>query len=609
MTNDDIIILESHTLFDKLPKEIIFNIFNYLSCNDIIYTFFLFNSRLNHLLLEHEHYLNNLELPITNLNYWQNILSIIGSKIKTLKISTIDLSLSLDLFPNIKSIIITSLYGLSNRSLQTLLANKQFQILHTFKIKSKNYLKPRSSLFCDNFEHYLFTKIFNEENLLEIFEYLTLTTLFSRKILNNLQINSSLLSLTLCLHEFIDIFSVLQYTPNLIYLNVKTTLSDTHKKQNECININNIKLKQLYLTFVMKHSTRLQNVDQQLDFLHLISDIKLFSSTLICLSMNFVDLNINDIDEFPLNGFKLQHQLLESMIELKQFYLYSKVKQDQFNIDNVISTFKDQFWFDHKWFVGMHGNYLYTLPFSFNELYGFSNFDEIQSNHDDILNSSRIWYNVKLIELARSNKFDLNLIKQIKIRMPKLISIKFISSGLFSYSETIEKPSVTEQETLTNIETVDLIGGSIENIKQWLIYILPNVKHLILSYTGLPLLNSHLSLNLDKKIQRLDIYEYSIIEQMNITDYFYFSNVEHIQLILYNIEGKFEWYVKTLMKIFQNYNQLKILSVCIIDKNHVQTYGSSEVELSKIIEYLKINHIIKNYDVQRHRECALFLKI
>ncbi|CAF4423063.1 unnamed protein product, partial [Adineta steineri] len=161
------------------------------------------------------------------------------------------LSLSLDLFPNIKSIIITSLYGLSNRSLQTLLASKQFQILHTFKIKSKNYLKPRSSLFCDNFEHYLFTKIFNEENLLEIFEYLTLTTLFSRKILNNLQINSSLLSLTLYLYEFIDIFSVLQYTPNLIYLNVKTTLSDTHKKQNECININNIKLKQLYLTFVM----------------------------------------------------------------------------------------------------------------------------------------------------------------------------------------------------------------------------------------------------------------------------------------------------------------------------------------------------------------------
>ncbi|CAF4339083.1 unnamed protein product, partial [Adineta steineri] len=67
----------------------------------------------------------------------------------------------------------------------------------------------------------------------------------------------------------------------------------------------------------------------------------------------------------PLNGFTLQHQLLESIIELQQFHLYSKLKQDQF-------------WFDHKWFVGMHENYFYTLSFSFNELYDFSSFDGIQ---------------------------------------------------------------------------------------------------------------------------------------------------------------------------------------------------------------------------------------
>ncbi|CAF1115635.1 unnamed protein product [Adineta steineri] len=70
--------------------------------------------------------------------------------------------------------------------------------------------------------------MFNEENLLKLFEYLTLITLY--------------------LYEFIDIFSILQYTPNLIYLNVKTTLSDSHKIQNKCINIISIKLKQLYLT-------------------------------------------------------------------------------------------------------------------------------------------------------------------------------------------------------------------------------------------------------------------------------------------------------------------------------------------------------------------------
>jgi hypothetical protein len=59
--------IESTTWFDHLPIEIIFMIFNYLSNNDIVYTFFFFSQRLNNLVLQNQHYFTYLELPITNL--------------------------------------------------------------------------------------------------------------------------------------------------------------------------------------------------------------------------------------------------------------------------------------------------------------------------------------------------------------------------------------------------------------------------------------------------------------------------------------------------------------------------------------------------------------
>jgi hypothetical protein len=42
------------TMFDQLATEILLDIFDYLSCNDIIYTFFYFNQRINSLLLHHQ---------------------------------------------------------------------------------------------------------------------------------------------------------------------------------------------------------------------------------------------------------------------------------------------------------------------------------------------------------------------------------------------------------------------------------------------------------------------------------------------------------------------------------------------------------------------------
>ena len=63
---------------------------------------------------------------------------------------------------------------------------------------------------------------------------------------------------------------------------------------------------------------------------------------------------------------------------------------------------------------------------------------EIISNNSDILlNNSRIRYNIKTIALFLSTTNDENIINELKMKMPKLNSIKlFDYSGSSSHNET-----------------------------------------------------------------------------------------------------------------------------------------------------------------------------
>jgi hypothetical protein len=61
---------------------IIFFVFDYLSNNDILYTFFDFSQRLNNLLLQNQRYRTYFEFPTINLNKWRRIVPLISSRIE-----------------------------------------------------------------------------------------------------------------------------------------------------------------------------------------------------------------------------------------------------------------------------------------------------------------------------------------------------------------------------------------------------------------------------------------------------------------------------------------------------------------------------------------------
>jgi hypothetical protein len=487
--------IKSTIWFDFLPTEIIFQIFDYLSNNDIIYAFFNTSQRLNNLLLQNQSYVTYLELPTRNFSIWKNILSIIGLRIECLVINSISLSFPLSYFPNIKSIIISLPFNLSNEELRLILESKQFANIQSFKIKENKFFSD--GLYYDRLTYpsFILNKIFNDKNSLKIFEYLLTTSPLKLTSIDNFQTNFNLHSLTLTLTYFHMIFNLIKYTPNLIYLNVQAAMSDGRTISTDNMNI---KLKQLHLTLYMD-SDRISFCDGQHNtikrFSSFLNFLEQFSSSLNCLSLNLSRLNIETADNFACNSFKFQ-QFLESMKELKQFHLYNRLFLCPMNNDMILSQFKNQYWLTQNLSFGMHRNYFYTLPFQFNHFYEFSEgFNGVKSNKPEILiNNPRIWYNVKSIELPFTDKYNKNFIRELKMKMPKLTSIKFANIQSWSTCQTTDLHTTTDKIDLRldNMTTVQMAYGTIEDKKEWFICSLPNLKHLSFSHGKLPSINNQL---------------------------------------------------------------------------------------------------------------------
>ncbi|CAF5055452.1 unnamed protein product, partial [Rotaria sp. Silwood1] len=302
---------------------------------------------------------------------------------------------------------------------------------------------------------------------------------------------------------------------------------------NRWSNNNTIQLKQFYLTFNRRIYGRRRLASRRIDFHQLINAITQFSLSLVCLSLNLIGCYITSSNDLPFNGIQLQQQFLQLMPKLQQFHLYAILTQDLIDIKSILSTFKNHFWLDHNWTVGMHDKYLYTLPFHFDKLYDFTDFDRVDSNNYEILiNNPRIWYNVKSIKFKIAN-FD--LLKRIRIKMPKL---HLISIDYFNYSDNTQDLHMIQNQinnmnvTLDRIMTVHLTCGSLENEKQWFMNTLPNIRYLVLCRTEFPLLKSQLTWILNDKIERLVIEGNSIVEQFGKQNYIYFSNLQDLQLKL-----------------------------------------------------------------------------
>lgn len=580
----------SVTSFYQLATETILDIFEYLSSNDIIYAFFDFNQRFNSIILEYQHVLKRFETPTRNLNFWQNILPIIGSNIEQLIITTINFT-SLNLFSNLKSVIICSRFEIDPDQLNSILQNKQLDKLNSLKIKSEIYYK--------NYNLNSTKKIFQNRcysgNSLETPQCWSTLLTSDIEVLKYLTINKNIHSLSLNLFDFDNLISLLRHTPNLRDLNIiGTTFSPRHTLTNNR-NWSTIKLEKFYFTApIDDHITWTYGHY----FLPLIDLIKQFSSSLICLSIDLSQKWMLEEGDNKFDGITLKKQLLESMIKLKKFHLYVRLKRASNTlIKYQLPTFDNDFWFEHNWSFGTHGNYLYTLPFHFDKIYDFIHFDHIDSNYSKILNFPFTWYHVKSIDLSKCPNLNSNLIKQIKIKMPNLKSVTL-------NSERINDSYTNEYETtLDSINTVHCEGEFIKNIKQWLIYILPNAKHLVLSYS--PQTTTQLS----KKMEFLQKLHAYFRDDPIITDYVYFPKIQNVEikLLLKDVDDLYNYVLRLVKEILEIFKNLKSF---IFHFYQIDNYSVNEpfTDLNKMITLLNMDQISKKYQIKHIYHHLQFVK-
>ncbi len=564
----------SLTLFDQLSTEIFFEIFDYLSCNDIIFTFFHLNQRFKSIILQHLQFLNHFTTPTNNFSFWQTILPTINSQIECLTITSPDCSFSLDLFPNLKSLIISSSLPIYYDELALILKSEQFKKLNLFKIKSEIISKR------DCHEIPVLQKVLNNENSLRIFE--SVSELYENfEYMNNLKNSVNLQSLSLKLLFLSCLLPILSYTPNLKYLNILLLRSfDISNQSNPNIDLSKIKLKNF--SFALE-----KNEIAQSDFLFLTWFINQFSSSLIYLSLN---LNETNIDRFQFDGFTLQQQFLKSMIQLKSFHFYAQLGRKPMDVEKLLSTFQTQFWFDHHWTFGIHETYLYTLPFHFDKLQGLIDFNQIKSSNSKILDSPKTWSHVKSINSIKSSTVSVNLIKQMKLKMPNLTSITFnnqLMNNLYTNDDERNQLDIT----LDSITTVHCEDEDLQTIKQWLINLFPNTKHLMLSYNAY---SAPYSSNRMEFSQKLDEYSRE-------RDYIYFSKIQYVKIkIFFKDEDEDNMYqrvlriVKELLEMFQN------LQSFIFHFHQLSEFPRIDpfTDLNKMIKMLNWEKISEKYEIK-----------
>jgi hypothetical protein len=278
------------------------------------------------------------------------------------------------------------------------------------QLATKTILDIFEYLFCNDIISVFFD--FNQRFNSIIFEYQYLLNNFETTI-RNLYFWENVLSIIESQIQCLTITTIdfdfsLKFFPNLKFLITSSPFPFNYERlysifESEQFNLSKINLEKFDFTSETAGSDYC-TFEQY--FLSLINLIKQFSSTLIYLSIDLSRENIVKDSRFQLNGIKLQQQLLESMTQLKTFHFYTRLYEDLFNLKYLLPTFENQFWFDHNWSIGIHGKYLYTLPFHFDKLYDFIDFDHINLNNLGILNFPCTWYRVKSIDLSKSSELN-----------------------------------------------------------------------------------------------------------------------------------------------------------------------------------------------------------
>ena len=574
------------TAFDQLASETLFQIFDYLSYHDVVSAFSSLNQRFTAIILHYRRFVKTFTTPTRDFAFWQTILSTINAQIEHLVITTTEFRLSLDSFPNLKSLVISFSFPIDYDELALLLEGEQFRRLNSLKIKNEISVNDN----CDEIPYC--HRILHGDNSLRIFESLAEICL-SHRYINYLKINENLRSLSLQVLEFRDLLALLNYTPNLKYLNVVLRIFGVTKSPLPNINLSHIKLKRCSV-FIEKGVI----TTRSFPFLTLL--IRQFSSSLVEL---LLDSHKIAADKCLFTDSTFEQQLLQTMVQLKSLHLYLRLDANPVNVKSFLSIFQTPFWHDHHWTLAIHGSYLYTLPFHFETLYDFVDFKQIESSNPNALSSCQTWAHIKSIEFSRSFKFRSNLIEQLNLKMPNLTSVILTSHLIYSLSQNMAEMNQIDG-ALGSIATVHFTAQWLELAKDGLLHIFPNVKRLILTYTSAPN-----AVPRDQMVvsQELDAY---LRDAKTMRGCVYPFKIEYVEInvTLHEVNCIYQDVVHLLEELLKMSGSLKSITFYFY---HLPRFPSivPYTELEKTIKLFNMGQIREQYWIKHVRNYMQFVRI
>jgi hypothetical protein len=279
-----------------------------------------------------------------------------------------------------------------------------------------------------------------------------------------------------------------------------------------------------------------------------------------------------------------------------------QLEKEPRDIERFLSTFQTQFWFDHHWTFGMHRTYLYTLPFHFDKLKDFIDFDRIKSSNSKIFNSLQTWSHVKSIELSDSFKVRSNIIEQLKLKMPNLTTTT-VSSELMYNIYTNEGEINQTVIPLNSITTVHCEGQYVQAIKHWLIHIFPNVRHLMLSYSSEPVAPS------SDKTGFLQKFEEYFRDKWKTTDSIYLSRIQcvEIKLTLKDMDFIDQHVIRLAKELLEMFINLQSFIFHFYDMPRFPSIVPF-TDLNKTIQLLNMEKFTEIYQIKHIHNYLQFIK-
>jgi hypothetical protein len=256
--------------------------------------------------------------------------------------------------------------------------------------------------------------------------------------------------------------------------------------------------------------------------------------------------------------------------------------------------------------------YIYTLPFQFGKLRGFTDFSGLAVSHHQILQDScRLWSTVTSLELFLQNGIDLKeVLHSIKFNMPKLTSIKFSRDHrhLDNLSVLVDQQEHADV-ILGSVTTVHLQGVPMDTFKRYFIDVLPRMKYLALTGSALPSADDELTAVLAKRIQRLELGAYYDTKSLTESGYSYLTSLEELRLVFSCASGEMQLNerVKVIVKVFENLPSLKILSIYAMPSAGCFVYSADQL-FQLVLDKLDVQKMRNKCEIKRYGRYLRFIR-